>query len=594
MTVTILLVLLAAFVVVCAFEWAAMEVAALALVVSLSLTGILTPDEAISGFASGVVIAIAGLFVINEGVAKSGLIAWLGGRLASVAQTSPRAALAVLLVAAGVSSMFVSNVATVALLAPAVVAVCERSGISPSRFLLPLAYASLVGGMATLIGATGNLIVQGMGVAAGARPFSFFEFAWVGLPILGLSLAYLLTLGWRTVPERRPPTEGAAAALRDFLVEVTVPAASDLVGQSLSAARLPKRFGMTLLAIHRGEHRIVAPGPSERLLAGDRLIVEAAAEQLAAASASSQLETDHDVVVGRADLESGGVNLYEALVPPRSPLIGRSARDLGLRRHRGVTLLAVLRGSTPIGARPERTRIRAGDELLLQGTRASVADMEEEDQLILLDEVERGRMDIGRLALPLSVLVGVVALAATGWTSLAVAVLLGVTVLLAGRWLTVEEAVRAVDLKVVVVVACVLPLANAFESAGALEPTARLLGVLHVLAGPWTVLAALFVATSALVQVVQKAAIALAVPLAMAAAQATASDPAPFLMAVAIAGSCAFLTPLAHPVNLMVHAPGQYRFADFMRVGLPLQVLVTVVAIVLIPIFWPFGGGLAP
>jgi di/tricarboxylate transporter len=286
--------------------------------------------------------------------------------------------------------------------------------------------------------------------------------------------------------------------------------------------------------------------------------------------------------------------LYEILVPPRSPLVGRSARDLGLRRHRGVTLLAVLRGSTPIGTRPERTRIRAGDELLLQGPRAAMADMEAEEQVILLDEIETGRLRLRRLALPLGVLVGVVALAATGWTSLAVAVLLGVTVLLVGRQLTVEEAVRAIELKVVVVVACVLPLGHAFESAGAVEPTARMLGALHALAGPWAVLAALFVATSALVQVVQKAAIALAVPLALAAAQATASDPAPFLMAVAIAGSCAFLTPLAHPVNLMVHAPGQYRFGDFLRVGLPLQIIVTVVAIVLIPILWPFGEGIAP
>ena len=588
-SMAVLIILLAVFLVVCALEWVAMELAALALVVALALTGILEPDEAIAGFANQVVIAIAGLFVINAAVAKSGVIAWLGSRLVGVANKSPRGALAVLLTAAGMASMFVSNVATVALLAPAVVAVCGRSGISPSKFLLPLAYASLVGGTATLIGATGNLIVQGMAVDAGARPFSFFEFAWVGLPILGLSLVYLVTIGWRTVPERRPAKEGVAAALPDFLVEVSLPEGSDLVGKTLAEAKLPERFGLTLLAIRRGDRRIVAPGPDETLAARDRLIVEGDAEQLAAASASNALETLHDAMVRDTDLESADINLYEALVPPRSPLIGRSARGLGLRRRWSITLLAVLRGADPIRTRPERVRIRAGDELLLQGPRGSVADMEDEEQVILLSEIERGELSLRRLALPLGVLTGVVALAATGWTSLAVAVLLGVTVLLLGRQLTVEEAFRALDLKVVVVVACVLPLGQAFESAGAVEPTARMLGSLQALAGPWAVLAALFVATSALVQVVQKAAIALAVPLALAAAQATASDPAPFLMAVAIAGSCAFLTPLAHPVNLMVHAPGHYRFGDFMRVGLPLQILVTVVAIVLIPIIWPFG-----
>ncbi len=589
-SMAVLGILVAAFLVVSAFEWIGMELAALALVVALALTGILAPDEAIAGFSNEVVIAIAGLFVINAAVAKSGVLAWLGSRLADIADRSPRGALAILLTAAGAASMLVSNIATVALLAPAVVAVCDRSGISPSKFLLPLAYVSLVGGMATLIGATGNLIVQGMAIEAGARGFSFFEFAWVGLPILALTLVYLLTIGWRTVPERRPAREDAAGALRDFLVEVALPEDSDLVGKSLADARLPERFGLTLVSIRRGDRRLVAPGPADTLAAADRLIVQGGAEQLAAASASNALETLHDAEIERADLESADIDLYEVLVPPRSPLIGRSAQSLQLRQRWSTTLLAILRGASRMPSRPERVRIRAGDELLLQGPRRSIADMEEEEQVILLSEFQRRELSPRRLALSLGVLVGVVALTATGWTSLAIAVLLGVTVLLLGRQLTVEEAFLAIDLKLVVVVASVLPLGHAFEAAGAVEPTARMLGSLHALAGPWAVLGALFIATSALVQVVQKAAIALAVPLALAASQATASDPAPFLMAVAIAGSCAFLTPLAHPVNLLVHAPGHYRFGDFLRVGLPLQILVTAVAIVLIPIIWPFGA----
>lgn len=584
-----LLLLLIAFLLVCAFEWVPMEVAAVALVVALTLTGVLEPDAAISGFANQVVLAIAGLFVINAAIAKSGLIAWLGARLAGVAHRSPQVALALLLVTTSVASMFVSNVATVALLSPAAVVVCAQAGISASRFLMPLAFASLLGGTATLIGATGNLIVQGMAVDAGFRPFSFFEFAWVGLPILLVSLTYLVTVGWRTVPERRPVTADASRTLRDFLVEVSLPEDSDLAGKSLAEAALPRRFGLTLLAIRRHEDHIVAPGPSDTLEAGDRLVVEGSSDRIAAASASGAIATEHDVVVARADLENEAVNLYEVLVPPRSTLIGRSATELRIRQRWGITVLAVLRGAVPLRDRPERIEIRAGDELLLQGPAASLAELQREAGAILMSQVERTKLSFRRLAPPLAVLAGVVFLGATGWTSLAIAVLIGVTVLAVTGQLTVEEAVHAVDLKVVVVVACVLPLGAAFEASGALEPTSRMIGALDGVAGPWGVLAALFLVTSGLVQVVQKAAIALGVPLALAAAHGTASDPAPFLMAVAIAGSCAFLTPLAHPVNLMVHAPGQYRFSDYFRVGLPLHVLVTVVAVVLIPIVWPFG-----
>jgi di/tricarboxylate transporter len=588
----VLALLLVAFLLASAFEWVDLEVAALLLVLGLTASGLLSPAEAVSGFANDVVIAIAGLFVMNAAVAKSGAIAWLGARLAGLAHRSPRQALAALLLVTGVASMFVSNVATVALLAPAVVAVGSLSGVSPSRFLLPLAYTSLVGGMATLIGATGNLMVQGMALDAGARPFSMFEFAKIGVPMLALTILYLVTVGWHLVPPRRSPTDGARGPLRDFLVEVSVPVGSDVVGKSLAEAGLPERFGLTLLSMRRqgGEH-VVAPGAAAVLSAGDRLIVKADAGALAAVSMSGALETGHDVTVDAKDIESDRINIYEVLVQPRSQLIGRTARQIGLRHRWGVTLLGIMRGAGTVRPRAEDVSIQAGDELLLQGASAAIAELQRDQQVVVLGKFERGDVDRRRLLLSVAALAGVVGVVASGVTSsLALAVLGGVALLLATGQLSVEEASRAVDLRIVVVVACVIPLGHAFEAAGAVEPTERLLRALDEALGPWGVLATLFVGTSVLVQVVQKAAIALAVPLALVAAQATASDAAPFLMAVALASSCAFLTPLAHPVNLMVHAPGQYRFGDFLRVGLPLQILVTVVAVALIPVFWPFAA----
>ena len=588
MTLALLALLLLAFLLACVFEWVPVEVAALGLVVALAVTGILTAEQAVAGFGSPVVLAIAGLRVMNAAIDHWGLVAWLGRRLAAVAVRSPRRALLRLLALTGGLSAFVSDVATTALLMPAVIATCRRASISPSRFLMPLAFVSLVGGMGTLIGATGNLIVQGMIVQAGVRPFGFFEFTLVGAPMLAVALCYLLTVGWRLVPDRRPPEADVTSPLRGYLVEVAVPDGSTLAGQTVAESHIRDRFGLTLLAIQRGTARIVAPGPGERLAAGDRLIVEGGAEGLGVASGSGALATAHDAKVAERDLESADIHLYEALVSPRSTLVGRTARGRRLRERWGLTLLAVLRHGTAIRPEPARVRLEIGDELLLQGPGAAVTDLERDGELILLDRASRRTLSGRGLWLPVAALLGVVLLPAFGVMHLSIAALLAATVLIASRTLAVDQALRALDLKVVIVVACVLPLGRAVESAGGVEPLTRVLQGLHGATGPWAVLAALFLVTTALVQVMQKAAIALAVPLALAAAQATDSSPAPFCMAVAIAGSCAFLSPLAHPVNLIVHGPGHYRFGDYWRAGLPLQLLLSGVALILIPLFWPF------
>lgn len=586
--IVLLSALVAAYLAVCVMEWASLEVASLTLVVCLSLTGILTPGEALSGFSNPVVLAIAGLFVISAAIEESGLIAWLGGRLAELARRSARAALFLLLLVSSLASMFVSNVATVALLTPAVLAACRRTGLSASRFLMPLAFASLVGGMVTLIGATGNLIVQGMAVEGGAEPFGFFEFGLIGLPIVGVALVYLVSVGWRLVPDRRADGAEITEPLRDFLIEVSVPGDSDLVGLSLAEADLAGGHGVTLLSIRRGEDRVVSPGAGEVLRAEDRLVVKAGSEDLRRLTESGDLRTEHQAQVALADLQGGDVGLFEVLVPPRSALVGRTARDLRLRQRWGVTLLAVLRGAAPPAATPERVRIQPGDELLIQGSAALVEELRVEEDVIVMNRTSGVELKPGRVVVPFGVLASVVLLAATGAVSLAIAALGGAAALVLAGALSADRARGSVDLKVLVVVACVLPLGPAFEAAGGVEPASRLFGGIERFGGAWTVLAVLFLATSGLVQVLQKAAIALAMPLAFAAAEATGADVRPFIMAVAVAGSCAFLTPLAHPVNLLVHAPGQYRFGDYIRVGLPLQIIVTVVAVGLIPRIWPF------
>lgn len=586
----LLLGLLVVFLLVCACEWLPIELAALGLLVALSLSGLVAPEHVLEGFSNPAVVAIGGLFVLNAAVERTGVVVWLGGRLATLAERSAAAALSLLLAVTGLCSMFISNVATASLLMPAVISAAERAGVSASRFLMPLAFISLTGGMVTVIGATGNLIVQGMSAQRGGPEFGFFSFAAVGLPAFALSFVYLLTVGSRLVPSRRPAKDGRTALLRDYLVEVSVPAGSPLVGQTLADAKLPDRLGISILALRRGEQRLVAPSPGEALRGDDVLVVEATAEAVAAASASGELSTAYDVRVPPEQLESDQVQVYEALLPPRSRLEGSSARRLELRRRHGLALLAVLRRGRPMRRHPGDVRFQLGDELLLQGPQDAATALEDSGDVILLNRVARRPLRLRRAAVPLLVLATVVVVAALGVLPLAHAVLAGAFVVVLSKSIGVTDALEAVNLKIVLVVASVLPVGHALERSGAAHGLEDLLGSLHRHAGPWTVLAALFVGTALLTQVLQKAAVALAVPLAFAAARATGSTAEPFLMAVAMAGGSAFLTPLAHPVNLLVYAPGHYRFRDFLLIGLPLQLLTGAVALTIIPIVWPLGG----
>jgi di/tricarboxylate transporter len=580
-----LVLLFFAFLLVTAFEILSMEVAAVGLLTLLVVFDLIHLEHAYEGFANPAVITIAALYVLNAAIQKSGLVASIAGGLSRVAVRRPHGAFAIVLAAAGFVSMFISNVATTVLLVPAVMRISRRAKISASRYLMPLAYMSLAGGMATLIGATNNLVVHGSLIQMHHASFGFFEYAYVGIPIAALALIYLVGIGWWLVPERR--SGDAMDSLRGYLLELQIPEGSKLHGLTVAQANLSERFGVTLLAIHRSKSRVVSPGPEATLAVGDRLIVEAGSEEVALVSASKDLNTVHDSKVQEHDLESDGIQVYEALVPPRSDWEGKTARSMQLRSASGITVLAVLRRASAIRKRPQDVKIKIGDELLLQGPKRSVEEHAARGDIFPLNQGESASLNVRRVGPPLAVLAAVILSAAMGWLPVSVAALLGAFIVVVLRIVPAEEALESIDLKVLIVVACILPFGHAIENAGLAE---ILKGALHHLGdrwGAWSVLAALFVSTSILTQFVQKAAIAICLPLAFIAAKATGGSAAPYLMAVAIAASCGFLTPLAHPVNLIVSGPGAYKFSDYARVGLGLQLLATVAALILIPLFWP-------
>ncbi|GHF49848.1 di/tricarboxylate transporter [Deinococcus metalli] len=578
--VTLILILFVAALVLFATEWLPVDVTALCLLSALLVFGLITPKQAFAGFGSDTVITLASLFILTRVILRAGVIEWVGAALARRARSATIMLRAMLGTVAGVSA-FTSNTATTAVFLPVVAGLARRAGMPPSRVLMPLAFASILGGTITVIGTSTNIVVSGALPAAGERGLGFFELAWVGVPTALVGLLYLFFIAPRLLPARDGAME---ASLRAYLADLTVAPGSPLAGHTLAETGLGRDHGLTVVAVRRGETTTYAPGAAFRLHEGDTLAVEGPTERILAGKSTLG-------VVSRSELklqptpEDGDVRLVEAVVMPGSPLLGRTLKEVRFRERYGASVLALHRRQRDI-ERLGRLRIQVGDVLLVQGGSARLDSLG--DHLVVMGDVTEHQRDLRRAPVALLLFAGAVVLGGLGVVPLAVAVLIAVALSLALRLISPEEAYGAVEWPVIVLVACMLAFGGAFESSGAAKVlTGTLSGVLEPL-GPYGLLGALFVVTVALTQPMSNQAAALVMlPLAIGTAKALGYDPRPFVIGITVAASNSFITPL-EPSCMLVYGPGRYTFLDFVRVGAGLTLVTFVVAMLVIPRVWPF------
>jgi di/tricarboxylate transporter len=547
----------------------------------------LTPEEAISGFSNPATITVAAMFVLSAGLQRTGALSFVARALRRLSGR-PWLLLLAMMTLVGVVSAFINNTAAVAVFLPVALAASDPRRLPPSRLLIPLSYAAQFGGVCTLIGTSTNLLVSSIAERAGVGAFGLFEFTPLGLIMLAAGIVYLLVFGRWLLPHRAGTQHTEDYQLDDYIAELRVRPGSPLVGRSASASGFVTSTELTLLEIVRGGQRLFA-AKDEPLRVDDILLVQGGPRRIMDARAGWRLELDPEFRLKDAALEAADLRLAEVLVAPGSKLTDHTLAGLEFhRRHRAIVL--GLRART--GAVQEKLHqvpLHVGDALLLLAPRDELARLRADPDFLVLEQVAEPVQRRGRIPAALGIIAAVVGLAALDVMPILVSSIVGGIALVLSRCLTLEEAYAAIDWKVIFLLAGVLPLGLALERSGAAGLLADATVGLAGASGPLVVLAALYFVTAVLTEFMSNNATAvLMAPIAIVAAESLGVDARPLLIAVCFAASTSFATPVGYQTNTMVLHPGGYRYADFVRIGLPLNLLFWGLSVYFIPRFWPF------
>jgi len=578
-----------------------LDVVALAAILVLMLSGLLTPGEALAGFGDPVVLLIAGLFVIGEGLYRTGVAFAVGDWLMRVAGIHElRLMVMLMLVVAGLSA-FMSSTGAVAIFIPIVLSLAAKAGISPSRLLLPIALASLMGGMLTLIGTPPNLVVSIQLEREGLVPFGFFSFTPIGLLVLATGIVYMLVVGRRLLTDRVTGKGGQRArrslrdlsrayGIRDRIRRLRLGAESPLVGSTIDQAMLLTRYEAVVVGIER--KGLLTPALSHTGLESEDILVvvgtDAALDSLHADERLAEVPLD-EYYFKAAKRELG---LAEVLLTPESELIGRSLIEANFREHHDLTVLGVLRMGKSLDGDLASTPLAFGDSLLVAGGWRDINRLQEGHENFLVLNLTREMEEVApqrrKASHALLILTAMLVLMVFNFVPSVTAVLLAALAMVVSGCLTMNNAYHSLNAQSLVLIAGMLPMATALEKTGGITLIAN--GLITSLGdfGPFALMAGLFILTSVFSQFISNTATTVLVaPIAVAAAAGLDVSPYPILMTVAIAASTAFATPVASPVNTLVLGPGGYRFSDFVRVGVPLQVLAMVVTLLAVPVLFP-------
>lgn len=570
------------------------DIVAMGIMVTLIILGHFRPnfvtyDEGISGFSNRATVTVAAMFVLSAALVKTGAISLIGDRLIRISGNSETLIFICILLTAGLVSAFINNTAAVAVFMPIILMIARTYKLSPSKMLMPLSYVSIFGGTCTLIGTSTNILVSSMAADRGYPEFAMFELSKLGLIFFAIGFLYLFFIVRPVLPHRvKIGSLTSKYQLGSYLTSLIVTKDSPLVGKTPIESRINSRYDVTILDIIRNEQHIRVGIRDTSLREGDILLVRGSVDGFLAMKTAENVLIRSEAKFADQDLTSEDVTLAEAIIAPGSFLVGKTLKQADFRHKYGAFALAIRKHGKTIRKKVGHIRLAIGDTLLLQGRKGFIENLASDNNFLVLQELQVPNIRTEKALYALLIIGMVIALAALNVIPIMVSALLGCLLMLATRCLTIQEAYESVDWMVIFLLAGVIPLGIAMEKTGTAQFIAHGLIDLIKALGPFAVISAFYILTSIFTEVLSNNASAVVmVPIALASAEEMGMNATPFLMAVAFAASASFATPFGYQTNLMVYGPGGYRFSDYVKVGVPLNLLFWLIASLMIPLIWP-------
>lgn len=556
----------------------------------LVLTGILTPLEGLAGFSNEATITVASLFVISAAMFQSGIVNIIGSKVTNFFKINFTTGIVMTMLSVGILSAFINNTPIVAIFIPILLGVSKKLNISASKLLMPLSFASMFGGVCTLIGTSTNILISSIAVSYDLPALGMFEFSRLGIIFFAVGVIYMIFFGIRMIPNRRPKEDlSSAFMIKDFITEIRLKDTAKSVNQKISESPLVKELNVTILEIVRGDKKIKIPRANFVLRENDILKVKGNLEKIKELKDREGIAIHSLEKISDVDFDDMETILIEAVVSTDSKLLGKTLKSSDFRNNYGGIAIAISHGGRIIYNNLGDIKLKAGDSLLIEMAKTDIKRLSTSNDFVVLKEIENQTFKKNKIIPVVLTAIGIVFCATTGIVPIVVAAVTGALLIVLMGVLTAEDAYRAIEWRVIFLLAGALSMGAALEKSGAaLFVSDNLISLIGGL-GPFALVAAFYLLTTVLTESMSNNATAvLLTPIAIVTGNAMGIDPRPLILAVAFAASSSFMTPVGYQTNTMIYGAGQYKFIDFVKVGGPLNLIFWLLASLLLPILFPF------